>query len=272
MGGVGFVLWLMNSSVLLLDSWNFPPSERTTNDWNLRSLGPSNHLLFKASVPCVHLYTMYRVSWIPQKLPRCSKYLISNRNSQPDLRGEIDTQNKNKGKINNCGFDPMKTASLLLTKTCLSKSEGYSKTRVATQLSLRMQDMPPPAVFLACFQKAALKKLEFPGNLKPSFLTFFQPGSNRPKWRMWTTCGSWAPKIRRIKWIKESSVATVALGKQVLPQSGADQRCQAQWHWQGEGEIRGEPVLMTQVRHDDTWHMHMSCLHIFFFMVIWNLT
>ena len=25
------------------------------------------------------------------------------------ISGEINTQNKNKGKINNCGFDPMRT-------------------------------------------------------------------------------------------------------------------------------------------------------------------
>ena len=29
--------------------------------------------------------------------------------SAGDVPGEINTQNKNKGKINNCGFDPMRT-------------------------------------------------------------------------------------------------------------------------------------------------------------------
>ena len=145
-----------------------------------------------------------KVSWIFRRLPRCSKHPISNPNSQPDLRGEINTQNKNKGKINNCGFDPMKTASLLLTKTCLSKSEGYSKIRLELNLVL-LHSFPYECrtcllqqSFWPVFKKLHWRNWNLSGNLKPSFLTFFQPGSNRPKWRMWTTCGSWAPKIPRI--------------------------------------------------------------------------
>ena len=34
-----------------------------------------------------------------------------------EFAGEINTQNKNKGKINNCGFDPMRTEVLAVSMT-----------------------------------------------------------------------------------------------------------------------------------------------------------
>lgn len=85
--------------------------------------------------------------------------------------------------------------------------------------------MPPPAVFLACFQKAALKKLESFWKFETMFLDFLpariKPAEMADVNNLWEL-GAQDPK-------NKDPLLPVALGKeQVLRQSGADQRGQAQ--------------------------------------------
>ncbi len=285
MGGVRFVL-SVKSSVLPLDLWNFPPSERTTNDWNLRSLGLSNHLLFKASASCVHVCILNPTSSF-QDVPSISSQIAT-----PNLTWEVRSIRRTRTRERSTIVASIRWRLLPCCWQRLDhqspqvdKDSIRSELSVAKQLASKFRTCLLQQSFWPVFKKLHWRNWNLSGNLKPGYsrLSFFQPGSNRPKWQMWTTCGSWAPKIRRIK---EPALLPSLWQLQVLPQSrSADQRCQAQWHWQGEGEIRGALFLntrfgkMKQVTHDDTWwHMRTSCLHIFdarshpFFMVIWNLT
>ena len=73
-----------------------------------------------------------------------------------EFPGEINTQNKNKGKINNCGFDPMRTekrcwaVDVMAEVLTFHELCGRSTGRVIFQKP-QLQDLPPATAVLAFF-------------------------------------------------------------------------------------------------------------------------
>ena len=71
-----------------------------------------------------------------------------------EFPGEINTQNKNKGKINNCGFDPMRTekrcwaVDVMAEVLTFHELCGRSTGRVIFQKP-QLQDLPPATAVLA---------------------------------------------------------------------------------------------------------------------------
>ena len=93
------------------------------------------------------------------KLPRCSKYHIS---SQIPIWSERWDQyaEQEQGQDQQLWLRSDEDCFLAVDKDLLIKVRRLFKDSICNTACFQIQDMPPPAVFLACFQKAALKKLE----------------------------------------------------------------------------------------------------------------